>query len=186
MQLKIIFYFISLESCIYPQNICIYKKKWIYRFSFTIWTVKRKKHSDIYVKKQHRFWSCDIPVLQSSDWLAMASYGHVELTISGGNWSKSYHLYSFSVLTFLHETRFFSLSFITVFFLSLHVCEHMCVYVHIHAPMHIFKMLTVFFTTHCTMAPLTPPAKKAGAQTCSRACKWKCQSIYKNGLLKQY
>lgn len=97
-----------------------------------------------------------------------------------------------SVLSFLHETRFFfSLSFITVLFLSLHVGEHKYVYVHVHAPMHIFKMLTVVFTIHCTVAPLTytPSQKGRGrvnAKLAPAHASEKCQSIYKNGLLKQY
>lgn len=88
----------------------------------------------------------------------MAFYGHVEMTVSDGNGSKSFHLYSFfcPVLSPWNKI-FFPLCFIHYMSFSLCICVCVCMNVCIYT----YIRNTVFFTTHCTVAPLTfSPSQK--------------------------
>lgn len=94
----------------------------------------------------------------------MTSYGHVEMTVSDGNWSKNYHLFSLFCPVLSPWNKIFSLCFIHYISFSLSACVYVNISMCMYASMRIFKILTVFFTTHCTVGPLTYfPSQKGRA-----------------------
>lgn len=103
----------------------------------------------------------------------MACYGHVEMSAS--KWwklkKKTLAIFTFQPCPISSKQDFFS--FIHSFYISFSLSAYMyvniyvcvCMYACMYVSMYIFKILTAFFSAHCTVVPLTYSTSQKGRCT---------------------